>query len=1135
MEIDQFNEILARTPGLFKSKLDRIRRYLLLGKASVMVGAGFSRNADVPSHIKVKQWDGVGKDIYCRLNAVDSVDDSKLVFKTPMRLASQFAAVFGRNELDNLIKDSIPDDRLNPGPLHKQLLALPWRDVFTTNYDTLLEKARAGLNRTYSVVTSKEMLLYKNSPRIVKLHGSFPDQTPFLMTEEDFRTYPQVHPEFVNTVRQALVESVFCLIGFSGDDPNFISWQGWLRDVMGEYAGPSYLITCDKTYDDSFKTLMSSRGIEVLNFAELEINDHKTSLDFFFTYLSQQDPKWTGKVIYDLHDIRINDLLPKLRSIRASYPGWFILPIKYYESFEDMHKQFPHLGDAIKDLALDIKEQILFELDWRADISLSFKDFDWYRDAIEECVNSYGDNALSSEAITLAISLFRLYRHHLDKYEDADIIYARLHKEINRMSPSQLSKYYYVAAGNALSLLEYGKVNAILKEWFPAPFDYSGTIYKALILAEIKGITDSRELLSEAYERITLSLIQNTTQEELSLRIVMENLLALYSKQRMPDNDSRFSFVDAQDRILRKVNEESIKPFEVRHNFAIGSESRSWHNVSGTNDDIFYPYRYLLLCESYGLPYGFAEDSLNDKILGQIAPKMTGFGIAYSLGPVLRCGNRRVVESFSSRSTLNFLTRERADSLALRLLDSSNQEIGGAAWRHRNSNVLMPFLSRLSSCCSPKVVVSIFKFAHQTYLNTRFPNESDIYTIYDNLMPECIQEVFTIVFSTDVIEDFQERDFPYPDSGYQFYTPGEEEIEIIRKSFASPNEKTRSSAACRANLLLRSKITEDQKSILEGMIRKWRSSDSLSYLVRLSYSVVAPASEEKRKVLKLAKDDCKAFLTADFKYSGSSQSISAFEDALKTVTCFASYLSTDMIKQVLEKITSTIEENKSIYMRDDSTDSFGGLRNFTRSLFLCIGQFVHRISLAGFSDKFSAKSLFFSLKEYLPSGLPVRLTMERLNIIAQVIGKDRMRNIITESIISDNEPMVIDSCNALVSHSSHNTNIQNALQDIIFYSMHSDSDDIRLYLQTLALIPLDRMTNATRRMLAEMMTSVLERVRNFGIEEERKTDIMHAGVNLAKALKSQAKDLALVEAIKKWGEYAEQDEIYNDIRRGWFE
>lgn len=182
MEKTQFNEIATKMPGSFKSKIERIRCYLYLDSASVMVGAGFSRNADVPSHIEVKQWTDVGKDIYCRLQSVSDPDSSELVFKTPMRLASQFAASFGRSELDKLIRDAIPDDRMYPSSLHKQLLSLPWRDIFTTNYDTLLERGCDGLVRTYSIVTSKEMLLYKRSPRIVKLHGSFPDKTPFLMT-----------------------------------------------------------------------------------------------------------------------------------------------------------------------------------------------------------------------------------------------------------------------------------------------------------------------------------------------------------------------------------------------------------------------------------------------------------------------------------------------------------------------------------------------------------------------------------------------------------------------------------------------------------------------------------------------------------------------------------------------------------------------------------------------------------------------------------------------------------------------------------------------------------------------------------------------------------------------------------------
>ena len=75
--------------------------------------------------------------------------------------------------------------------MHSRLLQLPWRDVFTTNWDTLLERARRQVvARPFSVVRDMDELPLANKPRIVKLHGSFPAQFPLILTEEDYRTYP---------------------------------------------------------------------------------------------------------------------------------------------------------------------------------------------------------------------------------------------------------------------------------------------------------------------------------------------------------------------------------------------------------------------------------------------------------------------------------------------------------------------------------------------------------------------------------------------------------------------------------------------------------------------------------------------------------------------------------------------------------------------------------------------------------------------------------------------------------------------------------------------------------------------------------------------------------------------------------
>lgn len=1134
MDKQLFKEILDNMPGSFKSKLERIRRYLHLGKASVMIGAGFSCNADIPSHIKVKKWADVGEDIYCRLNNAKKADASKLIFKTPMRLASQFAASFGRSELDNLIKDSIPDDRMKPGALHRQLLSLPWRDVFTTNYDTLLERAREGLVRTYSVVTSKEMLLYKKSPRIIKLHGSFPDKTPFLMTEEDFRTYPAEHPEFVNTVRQALVESIFCLIGFSGDDPNFISWQGWLRDVMGEYAGPSYLITCDKEYDESFKTLMEHRGIEVLNLSEIKgLQEYKTALDFFFTYLSEREPEWSGAVHYDIRNLDAENLISQIKEVRLSYPGWFILPKKYYNDFIDASNSFPYLETAFKNIEDKYKESLLFELDWRADISLTFKDHDWYRQAIEAVIAGYENNSLSSEAISLGISLLRLYRHHPEKQPEALALRERLQKEKTRMTELQLSRYYYTIACTALSLMDYDRVQLILSEWNLSPSNYEGVIYKSLVLAECSDLSMATKLLSDALEKITQSLAQITTEEEQSQHCVIETLLSFYNRDGMREIDPRFSFTSIKTRILQDIKPER-ESLEVKHGYGIGAGSRTWNMGSGIRPEMLYPYRYLLLCEAYGFPYGLATITVDDKLLSDILPIMTVFGLAYSVGVVLRSGSRNVVEAYATRSTFNNLSREVADKLALQLLKNTSQKSCEDAQKRRETEVLLPFLSRLSSSCSSEVVIKIYVFAQRVYRQGYFSKPEDLNIIYNNVLPDNIPAIYAEAFASQIFLDRRERDIPLPKNGYEYYTPGNQEFEIVHDGLLSTYDKIRKSAYDRAICLMYSTISEKRKEILKTYIRNWRKTEFVSDQTRHSFIIVEPTNEERDSLKKQIKEDLNVLLKGNYKYNGSSLPLSSMIADLHSVSLSAKYLSNYQIEMVLEKLSMVLSENFECFSKDDSKETLGGLRHFTTPLFQEISDFVRVITQNGYLGSSVSDSFFKVLFKYLPTHLPVRITMERLNMAHRCIGPNKMRDIVSERLFSENEQEVIDSCNALVGIAQNNPNIQTVLQHIIFYCGHLVDEHIRLYLQTLSMIPLDRMSKRTLELLSAMMITVLEKIPNCNLTVEARADIMHDGVRLAAAFNNVTAGNPLYKAVKEWESYANNEEVFNDVRRPWF-
>lgn len=221
--------------------LTAIRKALEDGNAAVMIGAGFSRNAEGGEQLKA--CPDLAAELWRELNPGKAMDGFSSALVT--QLGEQYARVFSPPALENLLKRLIPDDKVNPGALHEQLLDLPWSEIFTTNYDTLVERAAEGIvGRAHYTVTCREDIPQSKvlgRRRIVKLHGSFPSQRPFIFTEEEYRRYPERFAPFVNLVRQSLLENVFCLIGFSGEDPNFLHWIGWVRDMLDRHSLPIYL------------------------------------------------------------------------------------------------------------------------------------------------------------------------------------------------------------------------------------------------------------------------------------------------------------------------------------------------------------------------------------------------------------------------------------------------------------------------------------------------------------------------------------------------------------------------------------------------------------------------------------------------------------------------------------------------------------------------------------------------------------------------------------------------------------------------------------------------------------------------------------------------------------------------------
>lgn len=277
------------------------------GRAAVMVGSGFSRNA-APVRVSARPfplWGDLTRLLVERLDppprgteeyqrALARAEETSRA----LRLAEEFEAAFGRQKLEEWLLECIADADHQPDRLHRLLLQLPWADVFTTNWDTLLERAaRHVVERRYDIVRAVGDIPTAMRPRVVKLHGSFPSNRPFIFTEEDFRTYPRRFAAFVNLVQQAIMEDVFCLLGFSGDDPNFLFWTGWVRDHLGPSAPRVYLCGL-LNLNDSQRRLLDRRNVTPIDLSPLfprqrfldDGQRHRLAIEWFLLSLEAGRP-----------------------------------------------------------------------------------------------------------------------------------------------------------------------------------------------------------------------------------------------------------------------------------------------------------------------------------------------------------------------------------------------------------------------------------------------------------------------------------------------------------------------------------------------------------------------------------------------------------------------------------------------------------------------------------------------------------------------------------------------------------------------------------------------------------------------------------------------------------------------------
>ena len=705
----------------------------IYGAASLMIGAGFSKNAKSlrEDNLLPPNWQELAYDMYDELYPLKKDDKNKIEEcsgKNILSLAQKYQVIFGRKKLNELIENSIADEMYEPTELYEDLLELEWEDIYTTNYDTLLERAlsKTKLKKEYKIIYSCKDLPKSTRPRLIKLHGSIDKSDNYIITEEDYRTYPKKYAPFVNTVQQSMLETQLCLIGFSGTDPNFLNWLGWLRDNMGENCPTIYLCGYFPNLEYADQKMLEQKNIIVLNLAllikENSSNPHYEALNKFVNLLKEKtkekekelfdDNILKYKVVSDFKNIDLDSYIDELdnitKDLEEKVDMYMCLP--QLESKKIFDYCSSHLKKILEYDKLNQNYTIISRLSYlisKCYAPLTTKNFNYLKNILLD------SNCDSINKFRIGISLIQQARI-LSDFESYDFILDILDKmEINDM---RLYNNFVISKVKRY-IIDYKLKDALE---LVNNIDDSNNLYYMLIKVNLFKILGMKEL-SENQLKLASEFLNNSVLEENKyasaigyLRLVS---ISMFGNTDQTNSDqgwveNKFNTKTILNKYREDIIEERYKEFNEkssRYSFNPNTIKHSYNFNFGITSKFKKCFSYLSLIDQLSL--GVFSD--HKQIIIDIINELESFSksIYYAWHIILMHGDNKIVDKFFSRERIfdaditevNFLFDNIFEFIKNNLYSISSEKI----------SVFINFLSKTTAIIDSDRISKLIHFLSQ--------------------------------------------------------------------------------------------------------------------------------------------------------------------------------------------------------------------------------------------------------------------------------------------------------------------------------------------------------------------------------------------------------------------------------------
>jgi uncharacterized protein YutE (UPF0331/DUF86 family) len=231
---------------------------LVNGKTIPIVGAGFSKNADIPKNKTMLAWDELGKAI------ADEIEDYK--YSNAIDAISAYCHEYSRTKLVEKLTSLLLVNSVKPGKTHTAFCQLQFDVVCTTNFEFLLEDGYKLVNKYCRPIIEEDQLSissHTENVQLLKLHGDLHHPTRLVATEEDYDSFLAKYPMLSTYLANLLISRTPFFIGYSLDDTDFRQIWQLIKDRLGSLRRQAYVLKVSCSSHE--KARFERRGVKVID------------------------------------------------------------------------------------------------------------------------------------------------------------------------------------------------------------------------------------------------------------------------------------------------------------------------------------------------------------------------------------------------------------------------------------------------------------------------------------------------------------------------------------------------------------------------------------------------------------------------------------------------------------------------------------------------------------------------------------------------------------------------------------------------------------------------------------------------------------------------------------------------------